>query len=185
MTAEEISEKLVQIPEGVKVQITAHKVTLTGPKGTIDKDFSHMPIQLEAKDGKISIRITGSKKRDKAIVGTGAAHITNMIKGVSSSFVYKLKVVYAHFPVTVKIIEKEKKVSIENFSGEKTPRFASIVGDVSVKASGDEIVVEGMRLEDVSQTASNIQEATTIKEKDQRVFLDGIYVYEKGLAIKK
>jgi large subunit ribosomal protein L6 len=108
-----------------------------------------------------------------------------MIEGVSKGFAYKLKVVYAHFPVTIKVLEKERKVSIENFSGEKIPRFASIVGDVSVKASGDEIVVEGSRVEDVSQTASNIQEATTIKEKDQRVFLDGIYVYEKGLAINK
>jgi len=96
-----------------------------------------------------------------------------------------LKVVYAHFPVTIKVLEKEKKVSIENFTGEKTPRFASIVGDVSVKIQGDEITVEGKYLEDVSQTASNIQEATTIREKDQRVFLDGIYVFEKGLASKK
>ena len=54
-----------------------------------------------------------------------------------------------------------------------------------MKVSGDEVIVEGTRLEDVSQTASNIQQATLIKEKDQRVFLDGIYVFEKGSAIKK
>jgi len=185
VTAAEISEKAVQIPEGVQVQIAAGKVSVKGSRGTIDEDLSHMSVRLESKDGEVVVSMAGTKKQDKAIVGTAAAHVKNMIEGVSKGFAYKLKVVYAHFPVTVKVLEKERKVSIENFSGEKIPRFASIVGDVSVKVSGDEIVVEGSRVEDVSQTASNIQEATTIKEKDQRVFLDGIYVYEKGLAIKK
>lgn len=185
MSASELSERFVEIPEGVQIQITGRKVTVTGPKGTINRDLSHMPVQLETRNGKVAVWRMGSKKREKAIVGTAAAHITNMIKGVSSGFAYKLKVVYAHFPVTVKVLAKEKKLSIENFSGEKIPRLASIIGDVSVKVSGDEIIVEGTRLEEVSQTASNIQEATTIKEKDQRVFLDGIYVFEKGLAVHK
>jgi large subunit ribosomal protein L6 len=179
------SERLIQIPQGVQVQISAGKVTVTGPKGAINRDLSHMPVQLESADGKVTVRAKGTRKQDKAMVGTAAAHINNMIEGASKGFAYRLKVVYAHFPVTVKVLEKEKKVSIENFSGEKTPRFASIVGDVSVKVQGDEITVEGKCLDDVSQTASNIQEATTIPEKDQRVFLDGIYVFEKGLASKK
>ncbi len=181
----ELSERLIQIPQGIQVQIDAGKVTVTGPKGTINRDLSHMPVQLESGDGKVTVRARGTRKQDRAMVGTAAAHINNMIEGTSKGFVYKLRVVYAHFPVTVKVLEKEKKVSIENFSGEKTPRFASIVGDVSVKVQGDEVRVEGKSLEDVSQTASNIQETTTIREKDQRVFLDGIYVFEKGLASKK
>jgi large subunit ribosomal protein L6 len=180
-----VSEKLVQVPTGVQVQVTARKVTVIGPKGTISKDLAYMPVQLEPKDDKIAVWTEGSKKRDKAMIGTAASHISNMIKGVTEGFAYKLKIVYAHFPVTVKVLDKQKKVSIENFSGEKVPRLASIVGDVSVKVSGDEVIVEGTRLEDVSQTASNIQQATLIKEKDQRVFLDGIYVFEKGSAIKK
>ena len=44
---------------------------------------------------------------------------------------------------------------------------------------GDDITVQGINLEDVSQTAANIQNATKIRRKDPRVFLDGIYVYEK------
>jgi large subunit ribosomal protein L6 len=183
--AAEVFERLVQIPAGVQVQITARQVTVTGPKGTLSEDLSHMPVELEPKSDKIAVWTKGSKRTDKAMIGTAAAHITNMIKGVTEGFAYKLKIVYAHFPITVKVLEKQKKISIENFSGEKVPRVASIVGGVSVKVSGDEVVVEGTRLEEVSQTASNIQQATLIKEKDQRVFLDGIYVFEKGQGIKK
>jgi large subunit ribosomal protein L6 len=53
------------------------------------------------------------------------------------------------------------------------------VGDSKVKASGDEIIIQGINLEEVSQTAANIEQSTKIKDKDQRVFLDGIYVFEK------
>jgi large subunit ribosomal protein L6 len=102
-----------------------------------------------------------------------------MIRGVTSGFTYKLRVVYAHFPMTVKVQEKERKVTIDNFTGEKTPRIARIVGSAKVKVVSDEIHVQGTKLADVSQTAANIQSATRIKDKDQRVFLDGIYVFEK------
>ncbi|MEM3552572.1 MAG: 50S ribosomal protein L6, partial [Candidatus Bathyarchaeia archaeon] len=58
-------------------------------------------------------------------------------------------------------------------------RIARIVGNVKVEVKGDDIIVQGLNLKEVSQTASNIQQATKIKKKDPRVFLDGIYIYEK------
>jgi large subunit ribosomal protein L6 len=47
---------------------------------------------------------------------------------------------------------------------------------------GEDISVEGVDLKVVSQTAANIQDSTRIKEKDLRVFLDGIYISGKGPA---
>jgi large subunit ribosomal protein L6 len=41
------------------------------------------------------------------------------------------------------------------------------------------VVVEGIDLDEVAQTAANIQQATKIRRKDLRKFLDGIYVYSK------
>jgi large subunit ribosomal protein L6 len=127
------------------------------------------------------VRITSSwpRKEDIAMVGTAAAKIRNMIKGVNVGFTFKMKVVHAHFPVTLKVIDKERKLLIENFTGEKTARVVRIVGDSKVKAAGDEIVIQGISLQDVSQTAANIEQSTKIKDKDQRVFLDGIYVFER------
>jgi large subunit ribosomal protein L6 len=77
------------------------------------------------------------------------------------------------------VFDKERKLLIENFTGEKTPRIVRIVGDSTVRVSGDEIVIQGINLQDVSQSAANIEQATKIKDKDQRVFLDGIYIFEK------
>ena len=54
------------------------------------------------------------------------------------------------------------------------------MGDVKVKVQGEDIIVEGLNLENVSQTAANIEQATKVKNKDPRVFLDGIYVFERN-----
>jgi large subunit ribosomal protein L6 len=52
-----------------------------------------------------------------------------------------------------------------------------------VKIEPEDIIVEGVNLEDVSQTAANIEQATRIRRKDPRVFLDGIYVYERNEGV--
>jgi large subunit ribosomal protein L6 len=90
--------------------------------------------------------------------------------------------VFSHFPISVKV--QGKSVLIENFTGERRARKVKIVGDVQVKVESEDVVVEGINLEDVSQTAANIEQATKVKNKDPRVFLDGIYVYERkeGMA---
>lgn len=179
MSRTEFTERIVEIPEDVKVEIANRKVKVSGPKGTLEEDLSHLPCVLELDKGRVRISSAWPRKEEIAMVGTGAARIRNMIKGVRTGFTFKMKVVHAHFPVTLKVIDKEKRLLIENFTGEKTPRIARIVGESKVKASGDEIVIQGINIEDVSQTAANIEQSTKIKDKDQRVFLDGIYVFEK------
>jgi large subunit ribosomal protein L6 len=88
-----------------------------------------------------------------------------------------MKIVFVHFPMTVKV--QGKKIIIENFVGERKPRTTDIVGETKVTIKGDDITIEGTDLNEVSQTAANIQTATKIRNKDLRKFLDGIYVYSK------
>ena len=169
----------VEIPQGITVDIEGKKVIVKGPKGELSKDFSHTVVTIEKKDDKVIVKYIFPTRREKAQVGTVAAHIRNMIKGVSEGFIYKMKMVYSHFPFTVKV--DGKQVIIENFLGERAPRTAKIVGnDTKVKVKGDDVIIEGIDIEAVGQTAANIQLATKIKDKDPRVFMDGIYVYEKG-----
>ena len=62
---------------------------------------------------------------------------------------------------------------------ERSARTTRIIGDCKVSVEGDDIIIKGVSLEDVGQTSANLEQATKIKRKDQRIFLDGIYVYEK------
>ncbi len=173
--------EVVEIPEGVNVEIEGMKVRVSGPKGTLERDFSHAKgIILRKEDNKVVIEAFFADRRKKALVGTIAGHIDNMIKGVTKGWRYKLKIITTHFPVTVRVSGNE--VIIENFLGEKAPRRAKIVGNVKVTVKGKDVIVEGIDIEAVGQTAANIELATKVKDKDRRVFVDGIYIYERGLA---
>jgi large subunit ribosomal protein L6 len=167
----------VKLPDGVKAKLEGYILHVKGPLGTVSKDFSKIPVNLKVEDGKVVISVPSSRRRHKAVLGTARAVISNMVIGVTKGFTYKLKIVYAHFPVTVRV--KDKTVYIENFYGERCPRTAEIVGDCKVQVQGDDVIVTGINKEHVGQTAANIEQATKVKRKDQRVFLDGIYVYEK------
>lgn len=180
MVKMESLQRSLQIPENVQVQVEGRRVRVSGPLGVLEEDLSHLPVNLAFREREISITVQWPRKREIGMLGTAAAHLRNMITGVTKGYRYSLRTVYAHFPVTVKADDKARTVSIENFTGEKTPRLASIEEGVKVSVKGEEIIVEGSDLGAVSQTAANIQNATRIKEKDQRVFLDGIYVFQKG-----
>ncbi len=169
--------KTVEIPEGVDGMLDGRLVTIKGEKGELTRDFSHAPITIQLDGKTVTVQASWPRKKEAALVGTVRSHIQNMIKGVTTGFTYKLKIVFSHFPITVKIIGKT--LTIENFIGERNPRKAKIMGDTTVIIKGDDIIVQGINLEDVSQTAANIQNATKIRNKDPRVFLDGIYVYEQ------
>jgi len=172
----------VEIPDNVEVVVEGLKITVKGPKGAITKDFSHMRgVIVRREDNKVIIETYMADRRTKALVGTLASHLKNMIKGVTRGYTYKLKIVYSHFPVTVVVDEANRIVRIKNFLGEKADRIAKIVGDdVKVRVVGDEIIVEGIDKEHVGQTAANIELATKVKDKDRRIFVDGIYLYDWG-----
>ena len=178
----QIVVRTVKIPEGVTVNLDAKTVEVTGERGRLTRDFSHAPVSISLEDGQIVVSALWARRKVYALVGTVCSHIHNMIKGVTEGFTYKLKIVYSHFPISVKA--EQDRIVIENFIGERNPRIAKIVGDTKVSVKGDDILVQGVNIEQVSQTAANIEQATRVKEKDPRKFLDGIYVYEKleGIA---
>ncbi|MEM3382514.1 MAG: 50S ribosomal protein L6 [Nitrososphaerales archaeon] len=173
----EIEQIILELPDGVKAKLDNNILAIKGPLGECKKDFSKIKVQVLQDSNKILVKPLGKKRSDLSIANTSRSIIKNMIKGVTKGFTYKLKVVFTHFPISVKV--KGKEVIIENFYGERSPRKATIVGDCQVNVEGDDIIVKGISLEDVGQTAANIEQATIVKRKDQRVFLDGIYIYEK------
>ena len=177
MRLPEIS-RIIPIPEGVVINIDGHKVTVRGGKSTLTRDFSHAAVSLETDGKTVRVWAQWPRKKEASLVGTIESHIKNMITGVTKGYTYKLKIVFSHFPITVKL--QDRAVLIENFTGERRARKANILGDVKVKLEPDDIIVQGAKLEDVSQTAANIEMITRVTNKDPRVFLDGIYVFERN-----
>ncbi len=176
-------ERVVEIPEGVEVSVEGdttkgYIVKAKGPLGENSRYLKFRGIYIEVKDGRVRVYANEDGRRFKAMVGTFAAHVRNLIKGVKEGYEYKLKVVYAHFPIKLRVEGGE--VIIENFLGEKHPRKAKIVGRCKVEVRGQEVIVKGIDKEECGQTAANLEQATRIKDKDPRVFQDGIYIVQKG-----
>ena len=169
--------KTVELPEGVNFTAEGATVKIKGPKGELSKEFNFPGVSVTSESNSVTIKINGTAKKQKAIVGTYESHLKNMIKGVTEGFTSEMKAVFAHFPITIK--QEGNIIEIQNFLGEKVPRKAKVVGDVQVKIQKDLVTIEGNNKEDVGQTTANIELATRVKNKDVRIFQDGVYVTKK------
>ncbi len=176
-------ETTLEIPEKVTVSLKKSMLQVSGPLGKTFKNFNKIPVSLEIKDKTISIKTQGNRKKEHAILNTAKSLIKTLCEGVIDGYTIKMKIVYAHFPVTVKT--KDNQVLIENFQGERAPRIARIHGQTKVVAKGDEVVLTGPVFTEVTQSAAEIAQHTKIKNKDHRVFLDGIYIFSKSKGIEK
>jgi len=178
-----LASRIVEIPDNVEVEIKARIVTVKGPRGTLKRNFKHLSVELmRVSKKKIKVNKWFGSRKELSCVRTVCSHIENMIKGVTLGFKYKMRCVYAHFPINCVIQEENKLLEIRNFLGEKFIRRVNMKEGVTVMASPkvkDELILQGNDIELVSQSAALVQQSTTVKNKDIRKFLDGIYVSEK------
>jgi len=188
-----ITTETVSIPTGVTVTIKSRTVTVKGPLGEVKRNFRHMTVDMRMekskKSGKETIVIDkwfGTYKQ-KAATKTCATHIENMITGVQIGYLYKMKLVHAHFPINILLTNGARSVEIRNFLGEKhAKRIDLLPGCTAIRNEEEknEIQVQGIDLENVSRSCALISQIVRIRHKDIRKFLDGIYVSDKG-NIKK
>ena len=169
----------LSLPSGVTVKVEHRSVVVHGPLGTVRRGFPSDALALSAEKGSLTLtlKVPSNRKRAKALLHTWEAHLRNLILGVTQGFEARMKVVAAHFPM--KVQAKDGELLIENFLGEKYPRTARLVTGVRAEVSGEFVVLSGHDVEEVGQSAANIERATHIRDYDPRVFQDGIYIIEK------
>lgn len=181
------TDQVLEVPEGVTVNIKSRVVKVTGPRGSLTKNLKHIDVTFN-KLNKNQVRITvhNGDRKHVAALRTVNSLISNLITGVTKGYKYKMRYVYAHFPINVNVVENDgaKYIEIRNFLGDKKVRQVPVREGVSIEFSAnqkDEIVLSGNSVENVSQNAADIQQICRVRNKDIRKFLDGIYVSEKGV----
>jgi large subunit ribosomal protein L9e len=179
----------LEIPEGIKVTIKSRLISVTGPRGTLTKNVRHVDMDirlLKGKTNKVTLAVWQGGRKHVACLRTIKSLITNMITGVTKGFSYKMRAVYAHFPINCIIQQEGRALEIRNFLGEKTVRHVNMLDGVIVsesKAQKDELIIEGNDIDNVSQSAASIQGVCRVRNKDIRKFLDGVYVSDKGTIV--
>jgi large subunit ribosomal protein L9e len=181
-------DKIIVIPEGVSAKVHSRVVTITGPRGTLTKSFKHVAMEITLKSEKaVQLRVWNGGRKHVACIRTIASHIENMVKGVTIGFEYKMRFVYAHFPINANCGDGSS-IEIRNFLGDKAARIIPMLEGVTIEISAaqkDEIILSGNDVQNVSQSAASIRHSCTVKNKDIRKFLDGIYVSAKGNVVKE
>jgi len=184
-----IKTEELEIPVGVQIEVKARLITVAGPRGTLTKNVRHIDMDirvLKGKTTKVSLAVWQGGRKHVACLRTIRSLINNMVTGVTKGFRYKMRAVYAHFPINCIIQDDGHALEIRNFLGEKIVRHVNMLEGVEViesKAQKDELILEGNDIDHVSQSAASIQGVCRVRNKDIRKFLDGIYVSDKGTIV--
>jgi len=134
-------------------------VTVKGTRGQLQKNFKHVAVDIkivDTKEGKkVIIEMWFGTYQNKPVVRSVASAIQNMIDGVTRGHKYKMKSVYAHFPITLTVLDKGKSLEIRNYVGERQVKKVTMLPGCEVKkteTAKDQIEIEGIDLDAVSLT---------------------------------
>jgi len=171
-----LSEKM-QIPEGISCHYK-DEIFSCSKSGVSLSRRMHIPgVQFQIKGNEIHLDTAKGNKNQFKMMKSNIAHLNNLFKGLNEKYTYQLEACNVHFPMTLKV--DAGKLTINNFLGEKVPRHALILPDVHVDVKGQKITVTSHNKDHAGQTAANIEKATKIRNRDRRVFQDGIFITEK------
>lgn len=180
MSTEEISRAEIDLPKGVALSLHGRTLRAKGPLGTVERPFPADVLGLAVKGttATLTLHLPPERKQSRALLQTWAAHVANLAGGVTRGVEARLKVVAAHFPMKVQV--RGEELVIENFLGEKYPRSTRLRPGTKAQVEGEIVVVSGWDVEQVGQSAANIERVTRIRDYDPRVFQDGIYLIERA-----
>lgn len=168
----------IEIPEEITAIIEKEELVMKKEDNELRKKL-HPLIGLKIQENKIIIKPRRTTRRDKKMFGTMKAHIKNMIKGLNENFIYRLHIANVHFPMNVSHNKEKNEFIVKNFLGEKKDRIIKLVKGVDVKIDKEIIELSSPDIEKAGQCATNIEKGTKVRNKDRRVYQDGIFIIEK------
>lgn len=166
----------VEIPDDFEVSYEDGTLTVEGNGEEVSKKMEHALIDVETGESEVTFKARSSRKNVVSILNTYKSHVQNLVDGLQEPHVYKMKGVYAHFPMTIK--EENDQVVIENFMGERKPRTVDIIEGVTVEVDDEDLTLKGADKDKVSQTAARIEQLCKKGDRDPRTFQDGVYITE-------
>ena len=181
----------LQLPDEVSAEVDHLELTVEGPNGSVTRRLWYPDVSVAIEsvpaspehggDGEtvdtVVIESDAEDAKTMSTIGTFESHVRNMFHGVTEGWEYEMEVFYSHFPMQVSVEGDE--VLIENFLGERAPRRTAIRGDTEVEVQEELVRLRGPNIEDVGQTAADIEQLTRVQDKDVRVFQDGVYITSK------
>lgn len=145
-----IGKQPIEVPGGVKVDIKGYQVTVSGPKGKLEREI-RPEIALEQTDGRILVKARDNSQRTRAFTGLTRSLINNMVIGVEKGFQKKLLVEGVGYRV-------EAKGQVLNLSvGYSNPVAFDLPAGVSAGVEKNAVTLESIDKELLGETAARIR----------------------------
>ena len=84
----------IDLPEGVGASTNGDTVTLVKDGQSLSREFRHQSVEIRQSASTIEVFCNLPRRADKAIAGTWAAHLRNMVRGVDEGFEYRLSLIH-------------------------------------------------------------------------------------------
>ena len=146
-----LAKQPIAIPAGVEATIDGGTITIKGSKGELSRVFKTDVISIVLENNALVLGLAEETVFSRALIGTYASHLMNMIQGVTEGFVKKLIVEGVGFRSEVK--GKELHMSL----GFSHPVVMEIPEQISATAEKNLITITGIDKERTNQFAAQIR----------------------------
>jgi len=146
-----LAKKPIIIPEGVSVEISDSKITVSGPKGKLERAFDLMLVKIEKKDNSLNLFLGRQTSQAGMLLGTYASHIKNMIAGVTGGFSKNL--IIEGIGYRAQLEGRNLVLSL----GYSHPVKMAVPDGIEIKIEKNKIFVSGTDKELVGEAAAKIR----------------------------
>lgn len=168
-----IAKQPITIPPKTEVAVKDGSLVVSGPLGSVSRPL-HTLVKVEINAGAVSVAPQNSSKLSRALSGTFASHIKNMIAGVNAKYEKKLEIQGVGYKV--ELVGKTLKFAL----GLSHPVVVPIPDAVAVAVEKAVITVSGISKEVVGQFAASIRALKKPEPyKGKGIRYQGEYVREK------
>ena len=146
-----IGNKPIIVPEGVEVKVDGQKVTVKGPKGTLEKEI-HKNISVLVENNTVKVTRPNDETLYKSLHGLTRTLISNMINGVVNEYTRELQI----NGVGYRVVKQGNNLNLT--LGFSHPVVFEAPAGISFDVPNQNtIIVKGIDKELVGQTAANIR----------------------------
>lgn len=146
-----IGLKPIEIPSGVKIEITDNMMNVEGPKGKLSQDYTPL-VKVEIADNQAVVSRINESKRAKGMHGLYRNLLNNMIIGVSQGFSRNLLIIGVGYKAEVKGTNLLLHLGFAHPVEYPIPKGITVSVDANTK-----ITVAGINKQEIGQMCAEIR----------------------------
>lgn len=145
-----LGKKAIVIPAGTDVSVNAADFTVKGKNASLTRAL-HPAIEVKVEGDSVSVAPRAKTRLARALWGTYAAHVKNMIEGVNKPFFKKL--IVEGIGYRVELAGKQLKFAL----GFSHPVLVAVPDGLTIAVDKNTISISGADRDAVGQFAANVR----------------------------